>query len=438
MLDFAQLSKEDDTDYQFIFEELCRFVNLDLGDLKKHYQAHPEDRLHNVPRPNGGNLLISQAGTERFSQIAKRGLEAMGSEGKKHNIQEIVKFLKKEFVGRLLTSPETITEENAHDIFDFVIKELSGKFEELDHFVPCSLVAHKIPRHFSIGPVRFVLKEDFFKQHDSELQAEDKVRFSWLQEFFSQFMWVASVRVPASDTAISTLRAHTVIQNALDLIIGFPRAARVRQGYSLGGPEYSAQLRRDSQRFLIGWNSRMQDAVVADDWHSHFSQWDVWKIAEKIIELNLTSWDPLPELQQRFLDALTWHGEAVSEPTAKGRLLKFWAAIERAVSTRVSADVTRRAALLHSRTPQEFDAKFLKCQKLYSIRSSLIHGGKTHNIQRLETDALKIEQVSRDVIITSSYLLQNLTNEGRASREGLEQEFTRLDSIVKQWRKRPH
>ena len=107
MLDFAQLSKKDDTDYQFIFEELCRFVNLDLGDLKKHYQAHPEDRLHNVPRPNGGNLLISQAGTERFSQIAKRGLEAMGSEGKKHNIQEIVKSLKKEFVGRLLTSPET-------------------------------------------------------------------------------------------------------------------------------------------------------------------------------------------------------------------------------------------------------------------------------------------------------------------------------------------
>ena len=30
----------------------------------------------------------------------------------------------------------------------------------------------------------------------------------------------------------------------------------------------------------------MQNAVVADDWHSHFSQWDVWKIAEKIIELD--------------------------------------------------------------------------------------------------------------------------------------------------------
>jgi hypothetical protein len=431
---FEQLSKKDFKDYDFIAGEFAKFLQFGPGDLKKHYEKHPADQLHNIPRPGGGIFLFSHAGDERFWQIAERGLSARGSERRKHDINRLVQSLKREFIQRLLGSPDSIREDNAHDLFDFIFRALCAENEQLEHFVPCSVVAHRIPAGFSIGPVSFVLKEDFFRQHNSTLKAKDELFFSRFKDFFLQFRWVASVKVPACNRAISTLRARIAVQNALDLFklfAGFERASRVRQGYSFGGPEHMAELVRNSEEFSILHGSRLQDAVVADDWYSHFSQHEAWKITEKIIETSLNNWDELPELQQRFLDALTWHGEAISEPIARSRLVKFWAAIERVVSTRSSDNVTKKAALLHARIPEEFDAKFTICQRLYSIRSSIVHGGKAHSFETIETDAIKTEQVSRDVIIALSYILQHLSNQGQLTRAGLENEFKQLEIKLK-------
>ena len=439
MANFIELSRKDEKDYGFIVDEMSRFAKFVPGDLKKHYEDHPEDRLLFIPHPERGSLPISKAGHQRFWQIAERGLTAMGSEGKKYTISRVVHALELEFVRRLRDCPDSITDVSAHDIFVFVSKEIQAKHEPLEHFVPCTVVAHTVPPKFAIGPVAFTLRKNFFEENEPTLQLEDESRFNSLKEFFSQFMWVASVTVPASDREISTTRARIVIQYALNLFklfVGSSRASRVRQGYSLGGPGYSSQLTRGSQGFFIGWSRKMQDALVADDWHSYFSQSDAWKIAEGMIQLSLTDWNPLPELQQRFLDALTWHGEAISEPEPRGRLLKFWAAIERAVSTGTKVDVTKRAALLYSGQPEEFPNKFLLCQRLYSIRSSLIHGGKSHNIDAIGLDALKTEHISRDVLVASLYLFQKLSNAQRSTRKGLEEEFSRLDSVVKDWRKK--
>lgn len=57
--------------------------------------------------------------------------------------------------------------ENAHDLFNSAVGKLKEGYLELTYDVPCSVVAERSRASFSIGPVTFLLREQFLKHNMS-------------------------------------------------------------------------------------------------------------------------------------------------------------------------------------------------------------------------------------------------------------------------------
>src|SRR5690349_13049465 len=141
-MDFASLSALDFGDYEFILEDLQRFIRMQPGELRHHYADHPEDRLCSVPNPRRGSFLMSRAAERRFWKVAERGCGNLGSDGRNYHLPAVVQILKSELMDRCFKDPTYLTDENAHEIFEAAIRQLGDKQESREHIIPCSLVAH--------------------------------------------------------------------------------------------------------------------------------------------------------------------------------------------------------------------------------------------------------------------------------------------------------
>src|SRR2546426_4398244 len=342
-MDRESLARKDFRDYQFILEELERLLKMSPAELLTYFGQHREDAFYTLPRGSGGELPFTKKGETHFQEIAIRGLEALGADGRKHFLPSVVDALKSEFMSERTEDPP-LTEDNAHEVFDTAIAKVETEFRQLTHFVPCSIVIHQEPSRFKIGPVEFVLRDLFFKENEAALlrSQESATGFEWgheeLRKFFNRFFWVASVTIDAADKKISRDRARKAIQMALDvlkLFIGTARAAGIRQGYDHGMPTETASLVSvEAGTFSLSLRRGRHDAVLMDHWYDGISRSEPWQLAESVVTAFLTRWDDLPEPHQRFMDGLRWHGEGVSDPEPQSRLVKFWVAIERVVSLR--------------------------------------------------------------------------------------------------------
>jgi hypothetical protein len=183
-------------------------------------------------------------------------------------------------------------------------------------------------------------------------------------------------RLAPVDSAVGEDRAREAIQSSVDLFklfVGSSRGARIGHAYLAGLPRYSSTLYSDSVGFHTTQTWAWGNATVKDDWLDDVVGFRPWIFGEEAISERLQSWERLPDPVQRFLDALAWHGDGVSEPNAAARILKFWTAIERTVSLRIRDKVSTRAAIF-SADANEFPGQFEKCQRLYSLRSEIVHG----------------------------------------------------------------
>lgn len=237
-----KLSRKDFDDYEFIVGELARMAKMTFPEIKKHHERHPEDDLYTLRHPKDGNLMrFTREGMKRFWQISRRGLKSLGPDGNKYNPAKVVDEIQKLFLGRILDNPSSVNDEQSHDIFLEVIAKISGAFLPSTHYVPCTLVAHRRPPQFRIGPVEFQLSQIFWENngqailagvnHDSQQQP--------IREFFTRHMWMSSVEVGPCDPAVGEKRARGAIQSSLDLFklfAGRGRGARIGHAYLAGLP----------------------------------------------------------------------------------------------------------------------------------------------------------------------------------------------------------
>jgi len=439
-LDPKRLSEKDFDDYEFICREGARLAAMEPQALFEHFRLHPEDRFHWMPRPRGGELFLSRQADLRFLQIATRGLLALGTDREKHSLEKVVGAVKSELVSRL-DEPSKITDENAHDVFRAAIQALAVTHSRLTHFIPCTVVVHEVTPRFRIGPVEFALRSLFMHENESQIRRRKEgpqgsdLGFEQLEKFFSRFRWIAHVAVEPCDAAVSTQRARRAVQMALDLFklyVGSSRASCVRQGYDLGIPTETAELVSDEPHgFSILWGRRIGDAIVNDNWFRQVSVQKPWQEAESLISRALSTWGEVPEPEQRFLDALAWHGEAVTDPEPQSRVLKFWIAIERVASLHSGVSVAKRAALLSCNNPEEFEGQLSKCNSLYSKRSAVSHGALgRESATSLET-ASRVEMLSRTALAAYLMLLERLQKRGDMSKGSLEVEFEQLEKICR-------
>jgi Apea-like HEPN len=433
--DIHTISRKDFEDYEFILAELEKMVKMNFSQIREHQKTRPEDILHTLRHPKDGNLMLfTREGAKRFRQIGRRGIKLLGPEGRRYDFKNVVTGIQKLFLERYFEDPSLINDENAHDIFSRVVEWMSQNFTPATHYFPCSIVAHRIPVQFRIGPVQFQLSNTFWETNgDALLEGLNKVRHDSIKQFFTQQMWIASVQVDACDPNIATSRATESIQSALDLFklfAGTGRGAKIGHAYAAGPLSYSSRVYSDANGFHLTQTWASRDAVVRDNWLDEMVSFPPWQFGEDIILKSLRSWDRLPDAEQRFLDGLAWHGDGVSEPIAAARIIKFWTAIERILTSRIRDKITPRVALLSSGS-RGFPQQFRKCQRLYSLRSEIIHGTYNDGNEKLESGASEIENISQAVVTWYGFVAAQLKSTNSLTRDHIKLEFAHLDQIAK-------
>lgn len=443
-----KLSRKDYEDLEFVVKDIQRFASLSPQEQIQQMLADPWSALSGFKGKSGYDFPLSRETHVRFDQIAVRGLKHLGTGAYVHRFEKVVKALKAELSTRILGGFE-ITSDNAHEIFTSAVRNLEQGYERLTYYVPCSIVAERSFPQFTIGPVVFTLRDQFFEQHrDSIREAVAKFKnsdmegvvLSRIESFYSEFQWIACITLPACDADVSRSRAHESIQKALDifkLLVGGERAAHVKQAYDVTVPSRYAELvslAGDSFSFRLG--GKMHNAVTNDNWYQQVVTGPAWPLFEMLLSNYWRAWRELDEIQNRFLDALSWHSDAISERDIGAKIIKFWISIERLLSVSPGSNITARAAALSSNNAEEFQNQAKKLELLYQRRSAVVHGAANRASETwyLESASLS-EEASKAALHGYLYSIQMIQNfPGKTARKQLAAWLASLDILVKQFR----
>ena len=439
------LDEKDDADYEVIVAEFESFLRKPQEEQLREWMQHPWAALSSPRTPNGRKLFASPAARERFVQIAKRGLKQLGVAAKRHRLEVILPKLQEEFVSRLIAKAD-INPQNAHSVFEAAVEKAEAAYEALTFYVPCSVVAHRVCDRFSIGPVTFVLRESFLQEHETAIRGSattENLTFtdSLLKRtntFYTEFQWIACIAVPACDRQIAKKRALAGVQKALDvfkLIVGGERAAHVKQGYDSRIPEAHAELvSKASGEFSILLGGKMQDAVVNDDWYAQVTSAPFWPFVQSVLFNWWNNWDETDEIEVRFLDALAWHSDAISEQDAGAKIVKFWTAIERILSA-VRGSIAPRAAVLCAE-PGAFLAMERQFSGLYQKRSDVVHGGSNRSDEAWYAEASHAsEEAAKGVLFRYLYYMPTIrSNRMPTTKKKLQSWINGLDNLAERER----
>ena len=444
----AALSLDDYQDYEFILADIEQHVGLSVAEQMERFRRDPWGSLNGLRGPNGSEIPLSEESWKRFVQIARRGLEDLGPSARIHRVEKVVEELKREY-SSLLFSGFVPASEDAHDLFTTATRKLEQGYQELTYFVPCSVVAQRNYPAFDIGPVTFVLRERFFAENETALEKAiagfdlpktSETLEARMRSFYSGFQWIASITVPACDPEISRSRARSAIQKSLDvfkLAVGGERARHVKQAYDLTPPSDFAELVSASPgefRLSFGWKG--QDAITNDQWYDQLKAGPAWPLLESALLNYWQKWGELDEIDLRFLDALSWHSDAISEPDPGGRIIKLWTSIERTLRTS-PGDIDTRAAVLASNTAHDFANHSRRFKYAYRRRrNDIVHGNANRLNESWYQEAVHVsEEASKEVLFQYLFAIPRIRSlPGATARKRIRAWLKQLDDIAETFR----
>jgi hypothetical protein len=404
---------------QEIIEDLNRFGRMSIEELKRHWEEHPEDRMQSLQIPGGrGRRGMSRRAARLFSDLAEQ-LRKRSKDGHALGQETLDSALRHAFGELFYVEGRLVDEESVGEMMSRAVKESRTHLEAVTHYLPCVLVTPATPQEFKIGPVHFLTGEKFFSDYltaiESDYRAEnqrhrkeharliaagkgpsspaltpyrsaeiEKEMLDSTCRYYRQFPWVAEVEVPPCDEKVSARRARDAAQGAMDLLKPFFEAqgSHFRLAEDPSPTVSTDNLTRRKGEFQFSWSRGGEGAFVEEGWWDELSQARDWivRIGGAAIEGYV---NPAIEstLRDRWLDALDWYGQAISERRLAARLVKFAAALERLTVTEnkpgVTDLVTRRTALLAADDPVNATtiARAREdANEIYRRRSELMHG----------------------------------------------------------------
>jgi len=414
------------------------------------FQHHRMDALYSIPDKRRGMIICGRDASERFYNIAERHLSSQKEEKNKTNLDEFVKKLKEEFSRRFLQIVEEITEKNMDRMISTAYRRISREFEPLIHYIPCAIFFSRTIESFEIGPVSFLHKTKFESTYGDEIdqlriQIKEQHRehcasaiadgfpanriateeqsqqladylVDGLLSSFGNYEWIAVVTISKCNEKVSYSRAISVTKTALNilkLLLGGEFTYRIKTGKDHGEFSKSARLtRKENGKLEISLASAPSGNVVGDEWLEILSTNAAYHfgLATKVLELSLGFSDP-PPLCTRFIDALSWYGDAVSEQSHAAKIVKFVSSIERITGTGIEMDddgrergvteiVTNRSSILHSiATGEPLADSIPKVSNIYECRSNLVHGSLSPFDESCVSYAHKAGEISRMILL---------------------------------------
>jgi hypothetical protein len=443
----SRVSEEDYQDYDFILSDLQRNLELSPEEQLERFRADPWGAFSGLKAANGFDLPLSREAQKRFTNIANRGLKSLGTSARVHRLEKVVEALRGE-LSSMLQAGLVPGEEDTHEVFRSALRRLEAAYAELTYYVPCSVVAERTYPKFTIGPVTFLLRDEFFKQNESAIQksAEEyknpratEVLLAQTYAFYSDFQWIASITVSRCDSEVSRRRAHAGIQKALDvfkLLVGSRRASQVKQAYDFTAPsKYVELVSSPAGSFSFRSGTKTQDALLNDHWYDQVTGGPAWPFLQSVLVNYCDAWEDLDEIQTRFLDALSWHSDAISEEDPGAKILKFWTSIERILRAS-PGDIDTRAAILSSNTVEEFARHSQRLEQAYRRgRNDVVHGNANRASESWYAEAVAAsEEASMNVLFQYLYAIPQIrAHQGATDRKKLREWLKRLDDLAERY-----
>lgn len=184
-----------------------------------------------------------------------------------------------------------------------------------------------------------------------------------------------------------------------------------------------------------------QDTPTGKEWFEVLTQPDDSYFRAAISALN-SCVDPqyTTHLKERFLDAMAWYGQAISEKQISVQIVKYVAALERLTVTRKIDDgsltktvVGRTAILSYDETKEGYEKALKEADKIYDYRSGLMHGSKSPFDKDLELISPMAEEITRNALFNALRIFTELDNKVENVREKqLEAKYNELENQIKE------
>lgn len=466
-------------DLRLIYEKVDWFLKQKPEDLIQYFQKHRMDSLYSIPDKKLGMIICGREASEKFYNIAERYLGSQKEGKNKTNLDEFVKKLKEEFSRRFLQEDEEINENKVDRMLSTAYRSMSREFKQLTHYIPCTIFFSRTIDSFEIGSIRFLHKTKFESIYGDEIDQlriqikdehkencakaiangfpEDSIAteeqsqqlaerlVDGLLSSFENWEWVAVVTISECNEKTSYSKAISVTKTALNilkLLFGSEFTDQIRTERDYGESSKSARLTRvESGKLEISLSSIAGGNVIGDKWLEILSaEADYFDLATKTLKLSL-EFNDLPPLCARFIDALSWYGDAVSEQFYAAKIVKFVTSIERITGTGIEKNaegnergvtdiVTNRSSILYSLVTDESlaDSK-LKVSTIYKCRSDLVHGSLSPFDESCVSYAHKAGEISRMVLLSGlSYFFSLGTGDLLMNQKQLREEYKKLEA----------
>ena len=440
-----------------------------------------EDALCMIPRSDGrGHLICGFEAMRRFGMLADRVLEydpwLTGRLSRSKTKDRMVAA----FVQRVLREEREVDTGTAEQILKDVSEGSHASLRTGEHYIPCVLFLNGGPDEFSIGPVTFFRRIEFFRSRHGALkkseeasiqshieQVERAVEGGFPREkaatteqsrhfvrgkqaralkTFRNYPWIAMVKMSACDYETGVSVAERVVGlaiNSIRVLLGAKHTDRIRLAWSRSDALRTARMWSDAEGIIrFGIGSRADGPVGFTNWYEGLTQCGGFDLKVFGSALKpLVECAPVRHLQQRFLDAVNWFGDAATDPEPTASVVKYVSAIERVMfgswnpeRKRTKDFACRLEALWAAYDCDGHKTIAADARKIYDARSSLLHGAVSPQDTNVHKLAALSEKLSRTCILCTLELYpMMIAKYGNPGPEQLEEVMTRMQREGLDW-----
>jgi hypothetical protein len=409
--------------------------------------------MDGIPAKNG-HLLSDEEVMVQFSGAFTAALD--GTQYRERlSPNDVYREFKRLFSERLIYGGVAVSRRAVLKYFRESINICAGRTGQARRYIACNICHFDTPITIDLGVVRFIPAEMALKILDdsmatvpdqlADMQKEHRWagppqrRIDALRGHYQAFDWAAEVSISGFDTKRGLEHAYRLAQGGLDflhLLIGAPYSDRMRLDWKLldadrpasfailadGTPATTVNYRSTSRHLDDGWWDSVKENAGKDG----------VELFRLVIE-RANDPDHIHVLARRYMDALTWYGDAVREKVSVSRLLKFVMAVELLIGTSEKVDISRKlsrrgASLLFMRNYGDLHELYRKLLTIYDARSAVVHGSISPRDGADSGILVAAEDISRSLLIEAlSVFGRKAFNEGAVSQRRVRKFFDSIE-----------
>lgn len=436
-------------DLEFVCRQLIRFARMSPKQLMKHMAKRKTDALAMIPHPSGrGQMICGREASQRLSSVATLVSEYAPDLTNRIDPEIARTKVVDAFVRIVLTEKQGLDFATVEAILEDVSTQCRETLATTQHFLPCVLFQNGGPDEFRVGPVTFSRRALFFRSrrqwfkdsveasaqshfartsrlimdrfpHERSVTRDDSRRLvrdlhASAVRTFRSYPWVATVSVANCDHKTGGIVAERTVAlaiNSIRVILGARYTDRLRLAWFPINPLRTAKMWADSKGSVhVSIASNANGPVGFENWYDGLTVSNGAELAIFGSALNsLVVCAPVIHLQQRFLDAINWYGDAAADPEPPARIVKYVSAIERLLFGARQRETTKQfasrlKALWVGFACHENDIVADKASKVYRARSGLLHGSMSPNSKEIRGLVRQSEELARLCILCAARL----------------------------------